>query len=232
MEIIAEIGQNHNGDIDLAMEMIEAAKANGADVVKFQVYDAKKLFPKDGNIWFDYNCKTELKRDDVKLLAKKCQSVGVEFMTSVFDIERIGWLEDVGVKRYKVASRSVYDVALLARLCLTEKPLIVSLGMWKGMEFPKIESRGGVDFMHCVSNYPADLEDVKLSKIDFSKYIGLSDHTIGITTAIAAFSRGAKIVEKHFTLDKGMYGPDHACSMTPGELKILSEVRYELTRLL
>ena len=91
MEIIAEIGQNHNGDIGLAIELIYAASENGADVAKFQLYDAKKLFSKKNNPWYEYNCKTELSRDDVELLSQKCLEVGIEFMASVFDIPRIEW---------------------------------------------------------------------------------------------------------------------------------------------
>ena len=103
MEIIAEIGQNHNGDLELACELIKKAKSCGADVAKFQLYDAKKLFPKEGNEWYEYNCNTELTFEDIKLLDNVCKDVEIEFMASVFDIKRISWLEDLNVKRYKIA---------------------------------------------------------------------------------------------------------------------------------
>ena len=116
MEIIAEIGQNHNGDMALARQLIRSAKENGADVAKFQLYDARALFPKEGNEWFDYNCKTELSHDQIRELADECRRAGIEFMASVFDVERIAWLEEVGVKRHKIASRSIHDVALIESL--------------------------------------------------------------------------------------------------------------------
>jgi len=228
LEIIAEIGQNHNGDMDMAIELIQQAKENGADVAKFQLYDAKTLFPKDGNEWFDYNCKTELTRDQLKLLSIECERIGIEFMSSVFDIERIFWLEDIGVRRYKIASRSVYDIDLISAVAKTSKRIIMSLGHWRGEELPSYEVPGGVDFLYCISKYPTPLNEVKLSIVDFKVLSGFSDHTLGITSCIAAFSRGARIVEKHFPLDKQLYGPDHACSMDPNELKQLSQYRDEL----
>lgn len=232
MEIIAEIGQNHNGDMALAAEMIACAKENGADTVKFQLYDARKLFPKIDNPWFEYNCKTELSRKHVQYLARICKKTGIEFLASVFDVERIKWVEEVGVRRYKIASRSIYDKELITQLCRTKKTLLVSLGMWKGKEFPSIPSTGKVKFLYCISNYPARLSEIGLRKVDFTKYAGFSDHTIGISASIAALSRGAGIIEKHFTLDKDMYGPDHKGSMTPDELRTLSYFRKDLRRLL
>src|SRR5690606_17142934 len=167
MEIIAEIGQNHNGDMNLAVELIKAAKAHGADVAKFQIYDAKALFPKENNEWYDYNCKTELTYDQVSLLAETCEKVGIEFMASVFDIERVGWLESLGVKRYKIASRSIHDTALIDALVATKKPLIASLGMWDGTAFPDIQ---GVAYLYCISKYPTPRTDLHLDHVDFTRY--------------------------------------------------------------
>lgn len=227
-EIIAEIGQNHNGDIELAKALIRAAKKSGADVAKFQLYSAKKLFQKKSiNPWFDYNCSTELRRDDVYRIAEHCDEVGIEFMASVFDCERIEWLEKINVKRYKIASRSIFDSRLIAGLIATRKPLIVSLGMWTEKDFPKIISSREVDFLYCISKYPTPLKDLQLSKVDFSKYSGFSDHSIGISAACASFVRGARILEKHLTMDKTAYGPDHACSMTPTELAAINKFRND-----
>jgi len=228
MEVIVEIGQNHNGDMELARELIRLAAASGADAAKFQVYDARALFPRQGNPWYDYNCKTELSRADVELLAEACAREGIEFLASVFDVERVGWLEDVGVARYKVASRSVRDRALLERLAATGKPLIVSLGMWDQAEFPAIPGAARVDYLYCVSEYPTPLGRLGLGRCDFSRYAGFSDHSVGLTAAMAALSLGARIVEKHFTLDKAMYGPDHEGSMDPDELARLVRFRNEL----
>lgn len=232
MEIIAEIGQNHNGDMQLARRLIAEARAAGADVAKFQVYDARTLFPKQGNEWFDYNCKTELSRKDVETLARDCEDEGIEFMASVFDVERIAWLEEVGMRRYKIASRSVKDRALVEAVVETGKPMLVSLGMWDGADFPEISSRGQVEFLYCVSKYPAEMSDLHFAKVDFGRYAGFSDHTIGIDAATIALSRGARVIEKHFTLDKTMHGPDHSGSMTPAELSALCRFGATLARAL
>lgn len=233
MEIIAEIGQNHNGEIHLAYELIHAAKEYGADVAKFQLYEAKTLFPKEGNEWYEYNCKTELSRDQVNLLAEECRKTHIDFMASVFDRERISWLEDVGVKRYKIASRSIYDTSLIRAIAATGKPIIASLGMWKEPTFPDIGTSAPVHFLYCIVKYPTLLSELHLKNVDFeNSYAGFSDHTASITAALVAFSRGANILEKHFTLDKTMYGPDHICSMTPDELKMLHEFRLEIAECL
>lgn len=225
MEIIAEIGQNHNGDMDVARRLIAAAKEAGASAAKFQVYDARALFPKEGNDWYEYNCRTELSRADVEMLAEECARQDIEFVASVFDVERVKWLDAVGMKRFKIASRSIQDRALIEAVAGTGKRVIVALGFWNEAEFPVIDAPGGVDFLYCVSKYPTPLEDLHLGSIDFDRYAGFSDHTIGIEAPMAALARGARIIEKHFTLDKAMHGPDHAGSMTPGELADLSRFR-------
>jgi sialic acid synthase SpsE len=227
-EIIAEIGQNHNGDINLAKELINHAKKSGANVAKFQVYDARKLFPPlTENPWFEYNCLTELKKENVFELNEYCQKIGIEFMASVFDCERLEWLEEIEVKRYKVASRSLADRELLGALIKTKKPLIISLGAWKEKDFPVIDTTEHVDFLYCISKYPTPLSELLLKDVNFNKYSGFSDHTLGITAACASFVLGAKIIEKHLTLDKEAYGPDHSCSMTPDELKAINLFRNE-----
>jgi N-acetylneuraminate synthase/N,N'-diacetyllegionaminate synthase len=232
LEVIAEIGQNHNGDMDLARRLIHEAQAAGASVAKFQVYDARALFPQQGNEWFDYNCRTELSRADVQMLAAECARVGIEFMASAFDSERVAWLNELQVPRYKIASRSVRDRALIDSCAATGRRLIVSLGMWQEAGFPAITAPGGVDFLYCISKYPTPLPDVKLATADFRRYAGFSDHTVGIDAAMAALARGARIIEKHFTLDKAMHGPDHACSMTPDELASLCRFKDRLAQIL
>jgi len=227
-EIIAEIGQNHNGDMALAERLIRAAKEAGADVAKFQLYDAKALFPpREQNPWFDYNCSTELTKADVGRLAECCAKIGIEFMSSVFDVERISWLEDVDVRRYKIASRSIHDRELIEAVAATGKPMIVSLGAWKGPGLPQIRAPGGVDYLHCVSEYPAPLDHLKLSEVDFGTHAGFSDHSEGTVAACAAFVLGARILEKHLTFDKSAYGPDHMCSMTPDELRHIHVFRTD-----
>ena len=231
MEIIAEIGQNHNGDMNLAKKLILSAKENGADAVKVQVYNAKTLFPRENNPWYDYNLSTELSKSDLFYLADYSADLNIELLASVFDITRIEWLEELNVKRYKIASRSIHNKPLISRLVQTNKNLLVSLGLRGDEPFPVMQTSAKVDYLYCVSKYPAKLEDLQLKSVDFSKYSGFSDHTIGISAAITALARGAHIIEKHFTLDNEMYGPDHMCSMTPNELRQLSLFRNDLKKI-
>jgi sialic acid synthase SpsE len=230
MEIIAEIGQNHNGDMDLAKELILAAKECGADVAKFQLFDAPSLFPPT-KPWFEYNCKTQLTREKLELLNDICEEANIEFMTSVFDVERVSWCEAINVKRYKVASRSIKDNDVIQAIADTGKPYIASLGMWDGNGFPSLPGNL-VGYLYCISKYPTPLEDMHFASIDFDDYAGFSDHSIGITASCVALSRGAKTLEKHFTLDKNMHGPDHKGSMTPDELRAICDFRDDLRKCL
>jgi sialic acid synthase SpsE len=229
VEIIAEIGQNHNGDLELAKSLVKAAADNGATVAKFQLYDAKALFPKKGNKWYDYNCKTELTREQVEELMATCDRCRIEFMASVFDTQRIQWLEALGVKRYKIASRSIRNNDLVESLCATEKPLLISLGMWDKPDFPSIRTSADVGFLYCISRYPATYDDLNFEGVDFALYRGFSDHTVGIVAAQTAIARSASVIEKHFTMDKTLWGPDHAGSMTPDELNTLSKWAEQCT---
>lgn len=226
--IIAEIGQNHNGDMSLAKELIVAAKESGADIAKFQLYDAPTLFPTN-KPWFEYNCITQLTKEQLNDLSEFSRKVNIEFMASAFDVERVMWLEELGVRRHKVASRSIAQLDLLDAIASTKKPVIASLGMWGKSDFPNLPFQS-VDFLYCVSKYPTQLEDLKLEAVDFSKFAGFSDHTIGITAACTALVLGARIIEKHFTIDKAMAGPDHSGSMTPDELLQLSTFRADFEK--
>jgi hypothetical protein len=217
-KIIAEIGQNHNGDMSLAKELIVAAAEAGADVAKFQIFDAKSLFSSHNNPWYEYNLKTELTFDQISELAAECEKIQIEFMSSAFDTTRVGWLEKIGVKSHKIASRSIVDRELAKTILATEKPIIVSLGMWKGESFPEWLINDQTSFLYCISEYPTPIEKLNFSSVDFNKYAGFSDHTIGIEASCIAMARGARIIEKHFTLEKESYGPDHKGSMIPSEL--------------
>lgn len=221
MLLIAEIGQNHNGDMSLAKKIIISAKACGANIAKFQLYDADSIFNKDFK-WYKEAKKAQLDFSQAKELKRECDKIGIEFMTSVFDLERLNWIIRLGVKRIKIASRSIYNKKLINSACETGLDMIVSLGMYKGHGFPKIKTKGKVEFLYCVAKYPASFKDLHFSKVNFSKYAGFSDHTIGIEASVVAMSRGARIIEKHFTLDKNMHGPDHECSMDPNELRQLA----------
>ncbi len=227
-EIIAEIGQNHNGDMNLAKKLIRLAKESGADVAKFQLFNARALFPPASvNPWFDYNCASELSKDNAFRLFDYCNKLEIEFMASVFDVERLEWLEEMGVRRHKIASRSIHDEKRLKAVIGTGKPLLISLGAWKEKEFPKLNVNQEIAYLYCISKYPTPLSDISLSDVNFKEYKGFSDHSLGITAACSSFVLGSKILEKHFTLDKSMYGPDHAGSMTPDELRLINIFRKE-----
>lgn len=231
MLIIAEIGQNHNGSMNTAGKLIHLAKESGADVAKFQLYDVDKIFTLDFE-WYKEGKEAQLNKEQVFYLANECNKVGIEFMASVFDLERLDWAEEIGMKRYKIASRSVYDKELIDAVALTGKDMIVSLGFWKEKEFPVIKTSGKVDFLYCKSKYPTTLKELNFLSVDFSKYSGFSDHTIGIEASVVAMARGARIIEKHFTLGKNMHGPDHAASMEVDELEQLVKYARKIENIL
>lgn len=231
MLIIAEIGQNHNGSMTLAKELIYTAKEMGADVAKFQCYDVDAIFPPDFE-WYREAKEAQLSREELAELSRWCQEADIEFMASVFDVERVGWCEEIGVKRHKIASRSIDDRKLINAVCDTGKDVIVSLGMHRGEQFPSIPATGKVDFLYCVAKYPTSPEDLDFPSVDFEKYSGFSDHTIGIEAALVAMARGARIIEKHFTLDKKLHGPDHSGSMEPDELRQIVEFSRKFDRIL
>jgi len=224
IQIIAEIGLNWNGDIDTARRLIYLAKLNGADIAKFQLFDTDRIFPEDFE-WYDLIKKCQWGKEDITEIKNYCDTIGIEFLASVFDVERVKWTEDIGMQRYKLASRSLVDLDLIHAIEKTDKDIIVSLGMFDVGLFPDINTKGNVDFLYCVSKYPTQYSDLSLKFIDYNRYSGFSDHTIGIECAMIAMARGARIIEKHFTLDKKMAGPDHICSMNPEELARLSDYR-------
>jgi len=211
INVIAECGHNFNGSIRLAKEMIREAKACGADAVKFQLYDIDKIKKPYQSRYFELWA-AQLNFEQLTQLANEAGRVGIEFMASAFDRERVLWLEQIGVKRHKLASRSIYDTETIQTMENTGKPLIVSLGAWKENELPKIKN---AQFLYCVSEYPAHITQLP----SFEKYDGFSDHTIGNYWAMEAIKRGAKIIEKHFTLNKTLPGYNQKGSAEPWELK-------------
>ena len=142
-------------------------------------------------------------------------------MASVFDSERFEWIESLGVKRHKIASRAVQDKELCRKILKTGKEAFISLGFWKGRDVPY--KNKNARYLYCVPKYPCEYADIHLpASFAKSHYQGFSDHSIGIEVSLVAVAKGAGIIEKHFTLNKGMVGPDHICSMTPQELSDLS----------
>lgn len=235
--IIAELGHNGNGNMELNKLLVDEAKACGADVAKFQLYDTNKI-KKPWQSRYMELLMAELSKDQVKELAEYCEKVGIEFMASAFDAERVGWLEEVGVKRHKLASRSIRDFETIEAMEKTGKPIIASLGKWN-VEKDGFPSINNAEYLFCVSDYPtyltADQFPSKFSKTmrtgvtvndvfhgeETPYYTGFSDHTVGCYWAREAIKRGATIVEKHFTLSHELPGYNQKGSAEPWELKDL-----------
>ena len=217
--IIAEIGLNHNGDMSLAKCLINEAKSAGADIAKFQFFDISEYFGPDFE-WYEECMAARINFQQASELKSHCDSLDIEFMASAFNLEGVKWCMDLNVKRIKIASRCIGQDDLIQSISESNKDIIVSLGFWEKDELPKISTKANLDFLYCISKYPTMPSDLDFSKIDFlSKYSGFSDHTIGVDASLIALARGAKILEKHFTLSTTMHGPDHSGSCTPNQLK-------------
>jgi len=239
IEIIAEVGINHGGDMQIATDLIWQAKRAGADVVKFQLYDPRKRKDIEEHPWKEVVLNSRITRRQLYQLKEECDKANIEFLASCFDVERVGWCEEIKVKRYKIASKSVYDKELVDAILLTNKPVIISCGMMAEGLPDNIEYENtNLSFLYCISHYPTMLEELNFYSgvrgTNFFKddYEGFSDHTLGIAASCVAMSLGAVIVEKHITLDKTMDGPDHICSATIDELRFLCNFRGEVERIL
>ena len=247
IEIICEIGINHNGNMGRAHDMIQEAKRRGADVAKFQIYVPERILdlslPIIRENW-DVIKAAELSFGNVSFLKKVCNEAGIEFMASVFHPDRVEWTERIGMKRYKIASRSMYNKELAQAIFKTRKPAIISYGYFDGhydalrsidRDWEVLGFRPLYKTLYCVSEYPTPLNRVHLRRGTFfgsSCYDGFSDHTVGITASVMAMSLGATIIEKHFTLDRGLPGPDQVCSIEPDELRDLCHMRDEIEEML
>jgi N,N'-diacetyllegionaminate synthase len=240
---IAEAGVNHNGDINIAKQLVDKALISGADSIKFQTFKTEKLvtqyadmaeYQKDniGVIESQFNMlkKLELSYDNFIELEAYCNHKEIMFLSTPFDFESADFLESIGMKAYKVSSADLTNIPLLTHIASFNKPMILSSGMATLSEIEDalnaIYCTGNkeVAVLHCTSNYPAKLQGVNLNAMNtiknaFKVVSGYSDHTEGITVTIAAVAMGASIIEKHFTLDKSMEGPDHKASLNPVELK-------------
>lgn len=212
--VVGEIGHNHCGSIRTAKLMIDELKTCGCDIAKFQAYDTDKIKKPWQSRYMELKC-SEPNFEELKELKEYCDRIGIEFMASAFDIERLGWLEKLGVKRHKLASRSINDKELIKAMEKTGKEIIVSLGAWKQDNFPIIKN---AKYLYCVSEYPAYItNDIFPAKFD--KLNGFSDHSIGMYWAREAVKRGATIIEKHFTLSHELPGFDQKGSAEPYEMK-------------
>lgn len=243
--IIAEIGVNHGGDLELAKKMTLAAKESGADAVKFQTFTASTLVgndvpkvkyqtlhtPKEES-HYEMIRSLEFSRENHKAIFKYCDEIGIDFISTPYDPESARFLyEDLGCRIIKVASADLIDYFLHEYLASTECTVIISTGMATIEEVRETlnlyeGSKAKLKLLHCTSNYPCSLESLNLNNLvtlskEFNLEVGYSDHSVGSMAAILSLPLGAKLIEKHFTLDKDLPGPDHKASCTPVELKEL-----------
>ncbi len=252
--IIAEAGVNHNGDINLAKKLIEVASDAGADYVKFQTFIASNCVSKIAkkakyqlqNTLVDENQldmikKLELSKQDHEILINHCKKHSIKFLSTAFDLESIEFLSSLNLDFFKIPSGEITNFPYLKKIASYDKKIILSTGMATLGEIKKAldilvqngTQRDKIIILHCNTEYPTPFEDVNLKamqtlKETFNLPIGYSDHTLGINIPIAAVAMGACVIEKHFTLDKNMQGPDHKASLEPEELKAMVKSIREL----
>jgi N,N'-diacetyllegionaminate synthase len=243
--LIAEIGVNHNGDMDMAREMIRMAKRAGADAVKFQTFtavslattDTPKVYYQQGTTskhesHYEMLQKLELSRHDHHVLFDFCNSEGIDFLSTPYDIDSAKFLIELGVPMLKTASADIVDLPLQEYIASTGLPVIVATGMAGLGEVEQVVNvfdrlgNPNLILLHCVSNYPCSDKSLNLNVIKtlsqaFNLPVGFSDHSVGMLAAVISVSLGAKVIEKHFTLDKSLSGPDHRASSTPEEFSEL-----------
>lgn len=226
--IVAEIGLNHNGDLDQAKKMVQEVSKTGADAAKFQIYNTGEFLSENSRYYDDFAAR-EFTRNEWREIKDVTDENGLVFFSSVFDGDSVELLSELGAPIYKIASGDVTHIPLLRKVSEEEKPTIISTGMAKLGEIEQaIEmfERDNIHILHCISDYPAKIEDVNLRTIEtlkksFKVPVGFSDHTHGWAAPLAAVTLGADIIEKHFTLKGNIEGPDHELSLNPGEFKTM-----------
>ena len=248
--VIAEAGVNHNGSFELAKKMVDAAKEAGVDYVKFQTFNPPKLVSKyaekakyqkettgSDETQLQMLQKLTLTEDNFLSLRDYCKEVGIGFISTPFDLDSIAFLETFDMDFWKVPSGEVTNLPYLEAIARTKRKVVMSTGMCNmneiqdAMEVLKKNGTTEITLLHCNTQYPTPYEHVNLSamstiKDTLHKEVGYSDHTQGIEVPIAAVAMGATVIEKHFTLDKNMEGPDHKASLDPTELKqMVSAIR-------
>jgi N,N'-diacetyllegionaminate synthase len=245
--IIAEAGVNHNGSIDIAKRLIDVAVDAGADAVKFQTFKAERLVCKSAakadyqkmttsanESQFDMIKRLELDEDAHRELIDHCKNKGIVFLSTPFDLESIDMLHGFGLEIFKIPSGEITNLPYLRKLGRLKKKIILSTGMADlgeiGDALDALTISGtpkeDITVLHCNTEYPTPFEDANLRAMltirdAFQVKVGYSDHTLGIEASIAAVALGATIIEKHFTIDKNMEGPDHKASLEPTELKAI-----------
>ncbi|EJO5346069.1 N-acetylneuraminate synthase [Clostridium botulinum] len=243
--IIAEAGVNHNGNLDFAKLMIDKAKEAGVNCIKFQTFVSKNIVSKNASkakyqkqyttsneSQLDMLKKLELSFDEFKELKKYCDLKEIEFLSTAFDLDSINFLNGLGMRIWKIPSGEITNMPYLIEIAKTQKPVILSTGMStlqeveEAIEILRTNGCKDIKLLHCTTEYPAPYEEVNLKAMNtlkqkFDVQVGYSDHTKGTEVAIAAVAMGAKVIEKHFTLDRNMEGPDHKSSLEPKELKTM-----------
>lgn len=231
--VIAEIGVNHNGSPELARKLVDAAVAAGASAVKFQMYATDRLVSTLNRAQYDMLEKYELNAQQFLDLKQYCDRCGIPFLATPFDDQSADALERIGVPAFKIGSGDLTCHALLRQIATYRKPVLLSTGM---ATLGEIESAleclpGEVALLHCTSAYPAPYASLNLRALEtlqtaFARPVGYSDHSEGIEVPLAAVSLGCRIVEKHFTLDRGLEGPDHQASLEPDSFqKMVNSIR-------
>jgi len=244
--IIAEAGINHNGSLDKARKMVDAAKRAGADAIKFQLYRAEEQVSHvaptakyqkkqtGSEVMIEMAKSYDLPWDAHREIFKLCREIGIIYMSSCFDPRAVDFLLQIGGEAIKIASGEITNYPLLAYAAATERPIILSTGMCTlqdvagAVDHIRANGKSPLALMHCVSNYPSAPGTINLRAMQtlaeaFGVPVGYSDHTLGNAVSVAAVSLGARIIEKHFTLDKTLPGPDHAMSLDPMQLQSFVE---------
>lgn len=246
--IIAEVGVNHNGSMEIARKLVDAAVAAGADIIKFQTFKAERLVSKnakkadyqkknmgDGNdSQFEMLKKLELSKQDHEELIAYCHQRGIRFWSTAFDFESMDYLHSLNLGLWKIPSGEITNYPFIRKIASYREPVIMSTGMCDETDIQNAiqvlkqygMGKEQITILHCNTQYPTPYKDANLKamltiKREFGTRIGYSDHTQGIEVPIAAVALGAEVIEKHFTLDRNLPGPDHKASLEPAELKAM-----------
>lgn len=249
--VIAEAGVNHNGSLETAKQLIDAAKKAGADCVKFQTFVSKNLVSKNvqkaeyqkkqtrgSDTQYDMLKKLELSFDEFVELNNYCKKKDIDFLSTAFDHESIDFLDSLDMNYWKIPSGEITNLPYLIKIAKLAKTVILSTGMSNMDEvkaaYDTLKQYGAkkIIVLHCTTEYPAPFEEVNLKAMKtieqtLNVSVGYSDHTEGIEVSVAAVALGAVVIEKHFTLDRGMVGPDHKASIEPAKLKeMVDSIRH------
>ena len=243
--IIAEAGVNHNGNVDMAFRLCDAAKEAGADVIKFQTWKTDLIITRNvaqaeyqrentgvSESQYDMLKKLELTQDEFRRIKEYCDSIGITFASTADESESLDFLISLGIPFIKIGSGEIGNISYLRYMGSKKMPIILSTGMSSladiDISLQALREGGATDItlLHCTTSYPCAFENVNLNAMStireaFKLPVGYSDHTLGNTVAVAAVAMGARVIEKHFTLDKDMEGPDHKASSNPEEFSAL-----------